>query len=80
LAEDFPEAGFVGLWGLEAPGCRAGLWCEACDFAGACLGAGLEGFAGDFFGSGFAAAGLALCASFAGAGLLLTEAGDFPWA
>jgi hypothetical protein len=38
----------------------------------------LEDFAGDFFGSGFAA-DLALCASFAGAGLLLAEAGDFPW-
>ncbi len=60
---------------MEAPGCRVGLWCDACDFTGACLGAGLEGFAGDFFGSGFAV-GLALCESFAGAALLLAGAGD----
>jgi hypothetical protein len=79
LAEDFPGAAFEGLWGLEAAGCLAGLWCDACDFAGACFGAGLEGFAWDFFGSGFAAAGLLLCASFAGAAFPLAGACDFPW-
>jgi hypothetical protein len=80
LAEDFAGAGFEGLWGLEAPGCLAALWCEACDFDGEGLGAGLEAFAGDFFGSGLAAAGFPLCPSFAGAGLALAAAGDFPWA
>jgi hypothetical protein len=56
------------------------VWWDACDFSAECLGAGFDCFAGDFFGSGFVAAGLPLCASFAGTGFAFEGAGGFPWA